>query len=123
MKKFGQFNGSLRIFLDCICVIKSGGFDQNMGNGKFETSGGMLPTLRCLIKGYTHLFNFRNFDTLPSLIRVYPLKILEICLASPFFPYSMPTHFQENVYPTRLLGTFLPTRLFDFQKYSPLPSY
>ena len=43
MKKFGQFNGSLRIFLDCICVIKSGGFDQNMGNGKFETSGGMLP--------------------------------------------------------------------------------
>ena len=36
----------------------------------------------------------------------------------------MPTRFQENVYPTRLLGTFLfSTRLFDFQKYSPLPSY
>ena len=32
-----------------------------------------LLTLRCLIKGYTRLFNFRNFDTLPSLIRVYPL--------------------------------------------------
>ena len=32
-----------------------------------------LHTLRCLIKGYTRLFNFRNFDTLPSLLRVYPL--------------------------------------------------
>ena len=45
-------------------------------------------TLRCLIKGYTPLFNFRNFDTLPSLIRVYPLiKFWKICLASPFFTF------------------------------------
>ena len=45
-------------------------------------------TLRCLIKGYTRLFNFRNFDTLPSLIRVYPLiKFWKICLASPFFTF------------------------------------
>ena len=29
--------------LGCTCVIKSGGFDQNMDNCKFETSGGMLP--------------------------------------------------------------------------------
>ena len=28
-------------------------------------------TLRCLMKEYTRLFNFRNFDTLPGLIRAY----------------------------------------------------
>ena len=124
MKKFGQFNGSLRIFLDCICVIKSGGFDQNMGNGKFETSGGMLPTLRCLIKGYTRLFNFRNFDTLPSLIRVYPLiKFWKSVQPPHFFPtLCLPVFKKMSTLPV-YQAHFYPTRLFDFQKYSPLPSY
>ena len=49
-------------------------------------------TLRCLIKGYTHLFNFRNFDTLPSLIRVYPLIKFWKSFQPPRFslPYAYP---------------------------------
>ena len=48
-------------------------------------------TLRCLIKGYTRLF---NFDPLPALIRAYPL-----------------IEFQKSVKPPHLLG---PTRLVLF---------
>ena len=47
----------------------------------------LASILRCLIKGYTLLFNFRNFDSLPALIRAYPL-----------------IEFQKSVHLPRLLG-------------------
>ena len=51
----------------------------------------LLHTLRYLIKGYTRLFDFRNFDTLPSLIRVYLLIKFWKSVHAPrlFLPYYM----------------------------------
>ena len=84
----------------------------------------LFITFRCLIKGYTRLFNFRNFDTLPSLIRVYPLiKFWKSVQPPHFFPtLCLPVFKKMSTLPV-YQAHFYPTRLFDFQKYSPLPSY